>query len=59
MLGAIVDDFVVTEWAMSFGAVLISSFTLKVRYRECEQMTCSTLWALRDSRHLDPMFTHS
>jgi hypothetical protein len=30
MLGAIVDNFVIAERSMTFGAVLIGSFTLKV-----------------------------
>jgi len=57
MLGATVDDFVVTEWSMTFGAVLIGSFTLKVRYHESEEMACLTFRAWGWARHSYLMFT--
>ena len=40
-MGAVVDDFVVTEGAMLFGAVLIGSLTLKMWYHEGEKVTRS------------------
>jgi len=57
-LGAVVDDFVVTERAMSFGAVLIGSFTLKMRYHEGEKVTRSASRARNGTRHPDLMLAH-
>lgn len=59
MSRAIVDDFVVTERTMLLRPVLIGAFALKVRDRECEQMTSSTLRAWGSGRHLNLVFTHS
>jgi hypothetical protein len=59
MLGAIVDNFVMTERSMIFEAVSVGSLALKVWYHESKQMARPTLRAWGSSRHLDPMFTHS